>query len=64
MKSSNKLQIQTTIIKENKSVKELLADLKLEKRYFAVLIDGKTANMDDIITKDQKVIILPKLMGG
>ena len=49
---------------ERTTVKDLLAKLNLELSYFAVLIDGKSVDLDQAIEEGSKVIILPKIAGG
>ncbi|MHA1819412.1 MAG: MoaD/ThiS family protein [Promethearchaeota archaeon] len=51
-------------VKEEKTVRELLKELKLDNKFFAILINGKKAKLDDVIKEDQSILILPKIAGG
>lgn len=51
-------------VKEERKVKDLLKDLKLNDKFFAILIDGKRANLDDVIKEGSSIILLPKIAGG
>ena len=48
----------------NKTVKELLEQLKLQNKFFAILINGKNAKLDDLIESGAEITILPKIAGG
>jgi len=52
------------IVKEKRTVKDLLHDLNLDDKYFAILIDGKKAALDTEIDKDSTVVVLPRIAGG
>lgn len=56
--------LQSYTVKTEKTVKDLLKELKLSDKYFAILIDGKKAAMDDTIKEGSSIIILPKIAGG
>ena len=45
-------------------VKDLLKELKIEGKYFGILINGKKANENTIIKETDEVIILPHIAGG
>lgn len=51
-------------VKESKKVKDLLKELGLEGKYFAILIDGKKASPKDTIKEGSDIVILPKIAGG
>jgi sulfur carrier protein ThiS len=51
-------------LKEEKTVRKLLKELGLLHRHFVVLVDGKRAQLDDVITKGQRVLVLPIIAGG
>ena len=53
-------------LKEDKTLKKLLGELGIENdKYFAILVDGKKAeDLNQMINKDSKVVILPKIEGG
>ena len=48
----------------NKTVKELLKELKLEAKFFALLVNGKRAPLEQILETDDQITILPKIAGG
>ncbi len=52
------------ILDKRTTVRDLLIKLNLQTSYFAVLIDGKTVELDQTIEEGSKVIILPKIAGG
>ena len=56
--------IKTYRVKESRTVADLLKDIGLESKFFAVLADGKKVNLDDKIEPGQEVTILPKIAGG
>ena len=53
-------------LKEDKTLKALLGELGIENdKYYAILVDGKKAeDLTQIIHKDSKVVVLPKIQGG
>lgn len=51
-------------LKEAKTVRRLLKELGLLHRHFVVLVDGKRAQLDDVITEGQRVLVLPIIAGG
>lgn len=56
--------MKTFTVKEERKVKDLLKELKLNDKYFAILIDGKRANLNDVIKEGSSIILLPKIAGG
>lgn len=46
------------------TVGSLLKELNLEGKYFGILVNGKKADEDTIITSDSEVVILPHIAGG
>jgi len=52
------------LLDKKTTVRDLLAKLNLEMSYFAVLVNGKTVDLDHTIDEGEKVIILPKIAGG
>ncbi|MHA1340070.1 MAG: MoaD/ThiS family protein [Promethearchaeota archaeon] len=54
----------TYTVKTEKTVSELLKELNLSDKYFAILIDGKRAGLDDVIKEGSSIIILPRIAGG
>ncbi|MHA1785776.1 MAG: MoaD/ThiS family protein [Candidatus Helarchaeota archaeon] len=60
-----KVLVQEVELKEKKTLKQLLEELKLSHRSNAVLINGKRiTDLDIIIDEKTKIIILPKIRGG
>ncbi|MHA1799235.1 MAG: MoaD/ThiS family protein [Candidatus Helarchaeota archaeon] len=60
-----KVLVQEVELKEKKTLKQLLEELKLSHRSNAVLINGKrVTDLDIIIDEKTKIIILPKIRGG
>ena len=53
-------------LKEDKTLKQLIRELDLDGKFYAILVDGKRASEDlnQIISKDSKVVVLPKIQGG
>ena len=49
---------------DEQTVKELLSELDLEDKYFIVLVNGKKAELSDRVTKEDEIIVLPRLVGG
>jgi len=46
------------------TVADLLKELKLEDKYFGILVNGKKATPETIITSESEVVILPHIAGG
>jgi molybdopterin converting factor small subunit len=46
------------------TVKDLLAELNLEGKYFGILINGKKADESTKISPSDSVVILPHIAGG
>ena len=47
-----------------RTVADLLKELKLESKYFAILADGKKVGINDKIDEGSEITILPKIAGG
>ena len=47
-----------------KTVADLLKDLKLESKFFAILANGKKVELNDTIDEGSEITILPKIAGG
>ncbi len=67
--SVNELVLQEIFLDEESgeetlTVGELLQKLNLEKDVFMVLVNGVRASLDTVITQDDKIIVLPRLVGG
>ena len=56
--------MKTFSVKSNKKVSELLKELKLSNKFFAILINGKRAGLDDVIKASDSVVLLPRIAGG
>ena len=61
-----KLQIQKIEqIEKSKTLRALIDDLKIDKKYSAILVNGeKVTNLDTLVEPSDKIVILPKIMGG
>ena len=46
------------------TVSDLLRELNLEDKYFGILVDGKKATPDTVISEQSEVVILPHIAGG
>jgi len=46
------------------TVADLLRELKLEDKYFGILVNGKKATPETIINSNSEVVILPHIAGG
>ena len=56
--------LKTFTNKTERKVSALLNKLKLNDKYFAILIDGKKAKLTDVIKEGSSIILLPKIAGG
>jgi sulfur carrier protein ThiS len=56
--------LKTFTLKNEKCVKDLLKELKLSDKFFAILVNGKRANLNDMIKEGSSIILLPKIAGG
>ncbi len=61
---SGELSTHTYKLTSEKKVKDLLAELNLAGKYFAIIVDGKRAGPEDLLKEGAEVIILPKIAGG
>lgn len=52
------------VSEQRQKVSELLQELGLEEEFFAVIINGKKAKLNEEIEKGTKIIVLPKIKGG
>ncbi|MHA1299033.1 MAG: MoaD/ThiS family protein [Candidatus Helarchaeota archaeon] len=64
MSKSNNMIYKTIQVEKKKTVGELLKELKINNNYFAILVNNKTANINQNIFPEDKIIILPKIKGG
>lgn len=51
-------------LKTKQTVRDILKELELEQKYFAVLVNGHKAALNDIITENSEILILPRIAGG
>jgi len=51
-------------VKTSRTVEDLLKDLKLESKFFAILVDGKKVDLNDRIDEGSEITILPRIAGG
>ncbi|MGQ9722298.1 MAG: MoaD/ThiS family protein [Candidatus Jordarchaeum sp.] len=52
------------VTEHRQKVSELLQELGLKDEFFAVIINGKKAKLNEEIEKGTNIIILPKIKGG
>ena len=63
--SEKKNLVQSIVLKEKKTLEELINYLRLDTRFHAVIVNGKRINkLDEVIDEESKIIILPKIRGG
>lgn len=51
-------------VKTAQTVKDILAQLKMAEKYFAVLINGRRGELTDVVDENSEIVILPKIAGG
>ncbi len=51
-------------VKTSRTVSDLLKDLKLESKFFAILVNGKKVDLNDKIETNSEIVILPRIAGG
>ncbi|QEE17502.1 MoaD/ThiS family protein [Promethearchaeum syntrophicum] len=51
-------------VKTSRTVADLLKDLKLESKFFAILVNGKKVNLNDTVEEGNDITILPRIAGG
>jgi len=51
-------------VKEERTVNDLVKELGLEGKVIGILVNGKKGDLNQRITKDDKVVILPNIAGG
>jgi len=59
----SKSRIRELIVTEQKTVAELLQELKLSEDH-VVLVAGNRVALDHLIQENDKVVVLPKIAGG
>ncbi|TFF97397.1 MAG: hypothetical protein EU547_04415 [Promethearchaeota archaeon] len=55
---------ETITPEETMTVADLLKELELEDRYFAVLVNGKKVGPDKVLSPQDEITILPYIAGG
>lgn len=56
--------LKTYRVNASRTVGDLLKELKLQSKYFAILADGKKVGENDVIKEGSEIVILPKIAGG
>ncbi len=56
--------LKTYRVRESRTVADLLSDIGLESKFFAILVDGKRVDIDFNVDEGQEITILPKIAGG
>lgn len=51
-------------VKSSQTVHDVLKKLNLESRYFAVLVNGKKADLSLVVDQKDEIVVLPKIAGG
>jgi sulfur carrier protein ThiS len=51
-------------VKTAQTVRDILAQLKMAEKYFAVLINGRRGELTDVVDENSEIVILPKIAGG
>ncbi len=64
MSESTNIIYKTIQVEKEKTVGELLIELKIDGKYFAILLNGKRVELDKVIDPKDKIIVLPKIKGG
>ncbi len=52
------------VSEHRQKVAALLQELGLEEEFFAVIVNGRKASLNEEIEKGAKIIVLPKIKGG
>lgn len=56
--------LKTYRVKESITIADILAELGLKSKFFAILVDGKKVDIDFNVSADSEITILPKIAGG
>lgn len=56
--------LKTFTAKSERKVSDLLKEMNLKDKYFAILVNGKRAGLDDVIKEGSSVVLLPRIAGG
>ena len=55
---------QYRVTSKSVQLKDILEELNLNGKFFAVLVDGKRADLEMTVHEDADILILPKIAGG
>ena len=61
---STSANLKTYRVHTARTVGDLLKELNLESKFFAILANGKKVNINDTIEENSEITILPKIAGG
>ena len=64
MSKSTNLIYKTIQVDKKKTVSALLKELNINDNFFAVLVNGKKASMNQLLSPEDKILVLPKIKGG
>jgi len=64
MSKSTNLIYKTIQVEKKKTVDALLKELNINDNFFAVLVNGKKAGMNQLLSPEDKILVLPKIKGG
>ncbi|NVM02336.1 MAG: MoaD/ThiS family protein [Candidatus Helarchaeota archaeon] len=64
MSKSTNLIYKTIQVKKKKTVSDLLKELNIKDNFFAILVNGKRAVMNQVLVPEDKILVLPKIKGG
>lgn len=64
MSKSTNLIYKTIQVKKKKTVSDLLKELNIKDSFFAILVNGKKADMNQVLVPEDKILVLPKIKGG
>ncbi|MDD4353029.1 MAG: MoaD/ThiS family protein [Candidatus Nanoarchaeia archaeon] len=51
-------------IKKDSTVAEVLKEMNLENKYFALIVNNKKVGIDYKLKENEELVILPKIAGG
>ncbi|MFX0139075.1 MAG: MoaD/ThiS family protein [Candidatus Hodarchaeota archaeon] len=64
MSKSTNLIYKTIQVEKKKTVSDLLRELNINNNFFAVLVNGKKADINQVLIPEDKILVLPKIKGG
>ena len=56
--------LKTYLVKSRHTVADILKELQLESKFFAVLVNGKRVDLKSVVEENSEITILPKIAGG